>query len=374
MVKVKTYFFLSLKRKNNRGECPVYCRVAHDGNHRADFSTGIFLHPDEWDYKRGVPKNNTKQANARLNDIQQEIYAAILECERRNVYNPFEVLALYRRKTKQNVYTVLAVVEELLKTETPGEVTISKIRIASKQFVKLTGCVQIHNAIPETLKGFVNEASKTFAPTTVKKKMEFLKRIFVYSFNRGYTIKNPFAGFKMPPVPRLVPVQLTLEEIATIRKKQFDCKRLAQVRDLFLMQCYTGLSFSDLEFFNKSMIQNRKGQMYLIGERQKTKNKFMLPFTNAASDLAKKYNYRLPVLTNQRYNSYLKEIADVCGINKNLTTHVGRKTFAQMMIDKGFSGESVSLMMGHAHFNMTQKHYATISELRIENELLRMVG
>ncbi len=178
----------------------------------------------------------------------------------------------------------------------------------------------------------------------------------------------------MPAMPRLHHTQLSDQELQQLTQKQLHAKRLDQVRDLFLFQCYTGLSYSDLAQLRPDMVVERSGVKFLYGERKKTGNRFMLPFTPQAAAIADRYNYTLPMLTNQKYNAYLKEIADLCGIDKRLTTHVGRKTFAQIMINQGYTAESVSLMMGHASFNMTQKHYARISEVRIEREVLKMAS
>jgi len=371
MNNLRAYFYLSLKRINARGEAPVYCRVSLSQNIRSDFSTGIFLRPDEWDRKRCAPMDNAKCAIVRLSEIQKNVYAIISECENKSVYSPSEIVKKYRFASQKTVYSLVNVARELMCAERVSEESKRKLSIATSQFVNICGN-NLYGVTTETIRGFVNEASKTFSPVTVKKKLEFIKRVFTYAFNRGYILRNPFAGFRMPTLPRLVHVQLTDAELCALQKKELHCKRLDQVRDLFVLQCFTGLSYSDLVNFRREMMEARNGVLFLSGERSKTRNRFMLPMEPEAVSIAEKYNYALPVLSNQKYNAYLKEIADLCRITKKLTTHVGRKTFSQRMIDKGYSAEAVSFMMGHASFNMTQKHYGRIGEMRIEQEALKM--
>jgi integrase len=135
-----------------------------------------------------------------------------------------------------------------------------------------------------------------------------------------------------------------------------------------VFQCYTGFAYKDIFAFHRGIVTESKGVKYLDGKREKNGKPYYLPFFSEAQRIAEKYDYNFQNRSNQKYNSYLKEIADLCEIDKNLTSHVGRKTFAQRMVDVGYSAETISKMMGHVSFDMTQKHYARISEKRIENE------
>lgn len=368
-----TYFYMSRKRMNKKGECPIYCRIALSHTIRHDFSTGIFLSPHEWDAQRGKPIANTKEASLRLGEIERHVYKAVNTCEQKGVYVPVEVVREYKNASQKNVYTIESILAELAQEERMGAESKNKLLIAARQFVNVAGN-NIYSIMPENLRGAANEMDKTMSKATVVKKMEYVKRIFVYAFNRGYISRNPFAGFKLGAMPRLVHIQLTPQELSALELRHLPDGRLARVRDLFVFQCYTGLAFGDLCAFKPDMLSVRDGVTYLCGTRLKTGNGYMLPFHKKAAAIADKYNYALPVLTNQKYNAYLKEIADLCGIQKKLTTHVGRKTFSQRMIDEGYTAESVSYMMGHASFNMTQKHYGRIGELRIEKEVLKMAS
>jgi integrase len=180
--------------------------------------------------------------------------------------------------------------------------------------------------------------------------------------------------YKFPVIGKPVLIQLTAKELKTLQLHTFASDRLNFVKELFLFQCYTGLSYADLTQFSRSSIIGMHDIKYLKGERMKTGEEYFLPWTKEALAIAEKHNYCFRSLSNQKYNAYLKEVAQILGIDKKLTTHVGRKTFAQSMIDKGYSAEAVSKMMGHASFNMTQKHYGRIGEKRIEMEFLKLAS
>lgn len=196
----------------------------------------------------------------------------------------------------------------------------------------------------------------------------------MYADRNKFITSNPFANFIMPNLPKLSPIHLTEDEVKKIINRKFDSDRLNHVRDLFLMQCYTGLAFGDLFNFSRTMIEANGESLFIKGNRIKTENEFYLPFMKEAKQIAEKYDYNFRPISNQKFNEYLKEIAILCSIEKKISTHVGRKTFAQKMIDSGYTAESVSKMMGHASFTMTQKHYGRISQERIQKEVLKIAA
>ena len=151
-----------------------------------------------------------------------------------------------------------------------------------------------------------------------------------------------------------------------IANKDFGIDRLNQVRDLFVFAANTALSYCDLTSIRRDDIQYEGDVMYLKKKRGKTGVTYILPLNDTAIELLKKYNYELPVISNQRYNSYLKEIADICGIKKTLTTHLARHTAATLMLNAGLSIEVVSKILGHSNTKMTQ-HYAKLLDKTVIN-------
>lgn len=374
MNNLHVYFYMSRKRMNAKLEAPIYCRVALNQAVRKDFSTGVFLKLEEWDTNRGFPKGNAKAASDRLTRIQAELYKAVAQCERERKCHPEDVVSIYKLANTNHVYTIANTMQEMIAKEAISQEAAKKLTIAAQNFTALTKAHRLDQVKPDTLKLFEEKTKQLFSIVTIKKKIEYIKRILVFAVNSGYVPKSPFVGYKIPSAPRLDPVRLNSEELSQLQQKQLDCDRLRHIRDLFLFQCHTGLAYTDLTDFSRANISTIAGRAVLKGTRAKSAQPYCVPLSSVALAIAAKYDYRLPLLTNQKYNAYLKEIADLCGIAKRLTTHVGRKTFAQRMIDEGYSAESVSYMMEHANFNMTQKHYGRLSEERIMKEYLKIAA
>ncbi|WP_312824413.1 site-specific integrase [Epilithonimonas sp.] len=172
---------------------------------------------------------------------------------------------------------------------------------------------------------------------------------------------------------------LTKEEIQAIYDKEFASERLSQVRDIFLFSCYTGFAYVDVKKLSKSHINvGIDGDKWIFTNRQKTNTSTRVPLLPLAQELILKYeehpecvnlNVLFPVLSNQKMNSYLKEIANVCGINKELTFHIARHTFATTVtLSNGVPIESVSKMLGHTNIKTTQ-HYAKILDKKVSDDM-----
>lgn len=165
---------------------------------------------------------------------------------------------------------------------------------------------------------------------------------------------------------------MTENELKAIAEKSFSNKRIGEVRDIFIFCCYTGLAYADvLEITNENIVIGMNGKKQLNLKRTKTDTLVKVPLLPPALDIIKKYedhlfcNYTgrlLPVKSNQKHNAYLKEIAELCNVNKNLTTHTARHTFATLMLTYNISMESVSAMMGHTNIKTTQIYGKIIAE------------
>ena len=168
---------------------------------------------------------------------------------------------------------------------------------------------------------------------------------------------------------------LTLDEIETIENKEFKMPRLQHVRDLFIFSCYTGLAYADvMNLTSRNIVLGMDRERWIYTSRQKTESQVRVPLLPKALAVIEKYKddpqtvnsgYLLPHFSNQKLNSYLKEIADVCGIQKNLTFHLARHTFATTItLTNGVPIETVSKLLGHSSIKITQI-YAKVVENKI---------
>ncbi|SHG14428.1 Site-specific recombinase XerD [Salegentibacter echinorum] len=208
------------------------------------------------------------------------------------------------------------------------------------------------------------------------KYLAYLKKIVRVAVANGWLEKDPFYNFKLKR--QVIDREfLTKEEIIKIMEKQFSISRVEQVRDIFLFSCYTGLSYSDVSKLTSNDITiGIDGRQWIKVKRTKTKTLSSIPLLKIPEEIIQKYKdfenpkgTLLPIVSNQRTNSYLKEIADVCKIKKNLTFHMARHTFATTVtLSNGVPIESVSKMLGHRSLRTTQ-HYAKILDDKLSEDM-----
>lgn len=210
-----------------------------------------------------------------------------------------------------------------------------------------------------------------FAESTAANMLSKMRSIILYAINNGRIEKDPFRGIRINK--RLKDVEfLSNEELDRIRQKQMPNERLERVKDLFLFQCFTALSYCDMASLVPEDFQgNDLGQIFIRKYRAKTKVEFCTILLKDAKAIAKKYGFQLPLLSNQRYNGYLKEIAAICKIDKDLHSHIGRHTAACYLLNKGVSIEIVSRILGHSNTRMT-RHYAKLLDESVFVELKRI--
>ena len=192
---------------------------------------------------------------------------------------------------------------------------------------------------------------------TAIQKMKHLKKILRMAVEEGYISVSPFKMTLKNEQKEVNP--LTLDELRKIKNKNISLYRLAKVRDMFIFECYTGLAFTDMvNLRSENIVVDTKGNEWIIKSRQKTKIQSTIPLLPIAKEILMKYQDELPTLTNQKYNGYLKELGDICGIKKNLHSHLARHTFATILLNSGVDMVSVSKILGHANSRITEKVYA----------------
>ena len=189
--------------------------------------------------------------------------------------------------------------------------------------------------------------------------MRKLKTILIYAIHEGYISTNPIT-FKFHK-DKVKKDPLTLDEVRRIRTKDLGSERVENIRDLFILQCYTGLAFRDMSSLSKKDIKiDKDGKEWIVKERIKTGVPAFIPILPVVKEILVKYNYHLPTLTNQKYNSYLKEIQEICGIKKTLHSHLARHTCGTLLLNAGVDMLTVSKVLGHSSTKTTEAVYAKL--------------
>jgi integrase len=213
---------------------------------------------------------------------------------------------------------------------------------------------------------------------TSMKYLSNFKKIVNICIKSGWLDRDPFVGFKMAKREVERPF-LVDEELNRIIEKTFLMPRMSQVRDIFIFCCYTGLAYADVEKLTREEITTGiDGEKWIWTSRQKTESTTRIPLLPPALEILDRYKddpqclikkRLLPVLTNQKMNTYLKEIADACNITKKMTFHTARHTFATTVtLTNGVPIETVSKMLGDRNLKTTQ-HYAKILDLKVSEDM-----
>lgn len=244
--------------------------------------------------------------------------------------------------------------------------------VRDRFFAHISSKKQVTEITNAVVSSFYADLASKYEDSTSGGMMTRLKTVVKFAISNGKLQKDPFAEIKINKGEKEVEF-LTETELKVIRMKKLHNERLEKVRDLFLFQCFTGLAYVDLAELTKEDYQkNDLGQIYIRKKRSKTGVVFTTVLLEDAIKIAEKYDYELPVLSNQKYNTYLKEIQDICGIKKPLHTHIGRHTCATYLLNKGLSIDIVAKVLGHSNTKQT-KHYARLLDETVFEEIKKAI-
>jgi Site-specific recombinase XerD len=210
------------------------------------------------------------------------------------------------------------------------------------------------------------------APATLNKRHNAFRSYIKIAIYHDLCKKDPYFEFKMPSKKSKDPTYLEEVEIQQIINWKPVNEKLEKVKDLFILQCFTGLAYIDICGFDKATLKEISGVKILDGKRIKTGIRFTTVLLNEAKTILKKYDYELPIITNQKYNDYLKLLGAGVGIKKQLTTHVARHTFATYLLNKDVPIKTVSRAMGHSSVRMTE-HYAQLLGKKVIKDMERLL-
>lgn len=241
-------------------------------------------------------------------------------------------------------------------------------KVRTQQIERFIIHYELHNAPPEifahpsTLENLIRFflVALQFSHETVRKlQLYFLEILGEYRlYFPQIIVPKPV---KLPRREAKEFTYLDESELQMIAVHQFRSDRLQRVADLFLIQCYTGISYVDLNQINRNNVISSGKYQVIIGRRQKTGTVFKVPMIAQVRRIVNKYNWTLPQISNQKYNAYIKEIAEIVGIEKPITTYTARRTAAMYYLEKTGTYEVPAQVLGHSSTAITEKYYAQYS-------------
>ncbi len=387
----RVLFYLRKNYVNREGKTSIMIRVTVNSV-RVQFSSKIDIEPHLWSVEtsRAIGKSaEIKRINEDLDRIKLALSNHYRDIADREVTVTAEKVRNAFLGVTTKGETILQIFDkhidscEKLVGISNSQSTLQKYRVTRKrvfEFISHRYKVSDMN-IKEVSHMFITDFEQYLLvkancnPNTTGKFLQFFKRIIIIARNNGWLHHDPFANYKI----KLKSVDrgfLDTEEIAAIAQKEFVSERLDQVRDIFLFSCFCGLAYIDMKNLTAENIRKSfDGNMWIITKRQKCDTPVNVPLLTIPMMILEKYkgklpkNKILPIISNQKTNQYLKEIANVCGIKKNLTFHLARHTFATTTtLSRGIPIETVSKMLGHTNIKTTQI-YARITNNKISEDM-----
>ncbi|MDQ0067340.1 site-specific integrase [Chryseobacterium lathyri] len=392
--KVSVLFYAKKSKAKSNLCVPVYLRITVNGK-RAEFSTGKTVEASKWSSEMSRLKGNSEEART-TNKYFDVLLSKILEIERNLIlsgesFDAMDIRNLLTGKQETERYLIsifqehnnrmekLIGKEYALATLKNYKTCLSHLKKFLWNFFKKSdiNIKKIEPAFLNDFDFFLRTVAKCNNNSTVKHSKN-LAKILKICYHNNWIEKDLVVYYK-GKFNEVTANFLTEEEIKTMQDKDFSGQGLNLVRDIFIFSCYTGLAYIDIYNLTKEHISTGiDGNLWIMTNRQKTSTISNIPLLPISEEIIRKYENHpltleagklLPVYTNQKINEYLKTIADNCEINKKLTFHAARHTFATTVtLGNNVSMESVSKMLGHKSIKTTQ-HYAKILDKQVSEDM-----
>lgn len=347
------FWLLNSRISKKTGEAPVMVRITVDGK-RAELATGKKIHPEKWNVNSGRMRGNTEEArifNRHLANIQLKIEKIFdrLSDEKQFISSQ-AIKSIYQGKSvKQHLLVELfkyhnsQIEGQIGKGYSKGTLLRFETTLKhTKDFIKVhlgKEDVNLHELKYDFITEFEYflKTNKGISHNTAMRYLKIFKKIVLIAVKNEWIDRDPFSRYRMT-MKEVKKGYLTKDELKEIYDKEITVERLEHVRDIFLFCCYTGLSYADVRKLTPDHIsKGLDGEYWIFVDRTKTGSSSNVPLLPIAAEIMNKYKEHpmvvnsgslLPVISNQKMNAYLKELATLCKINKNITFHMARHTFA----------------------------------------------
>ncbi|GHC46684.1 transposase [Ulvibacter litoralis] len=379
---------------NQSNKCALRCRITFLKK-RKEFSTGLFINPDYWDGKkqRVKPSDQSEYLNSQLSLINQNLNQAFLFLQVKGTsFNVLDIYNQYKGEAPKDELCVMEVynlhsdrIKRLIGIDIKL-VTYQKYLESGKHLQDfIMHKFKTKDILLKALKSnFLGEyeyylkTEKKLAQSTLNKAIQRFKKVLKFAIAEEYLNRDPFLLFSYKTVRKEI-IFLSEEELRRLERYQFRIDRIGMIRDLFVFCCYTGLAYKEMASLKKSdIIKEFDDNLWLSIRRSKTGKTYKVPLLPQALLILYRYDkdhseYIFNNISNQRFNSYLKEIADFVGIKKNLTHHMARKTFAStVLLYNDVPMEIVSELLGHSSMKITQASYGKVVQKRVSEEMIKL--
>lgn len=371
---MKINFMIRPSKVKKDGTCTLEAVVSVKGQRQTIFLERS-VHPKQWNQKK--QRSKQQEINDYLDSVITRFYNIETTLIRDNNLSLYTLIDMYRNGDRRNA--TLWDICNLFLGEYEKKVKVGEIvKPTLIKYQTILGYVARYLKSINRSDILITDVNQTFCEglkvymlghltnNTTFKYIKMFKKVLNFAVDSGYLIRNP-CMVKMKR-EKLEYHPLTIEQINAIRSKAIQNDRLSKVRDLFVFQCYTGMAYIDMATLSRNDIKDDK----IIKYRQKTNVKSIIPLFDVTKEILQRYDYTLPVLSNQKYNSYLKELGDVCNIPQSLHSHLARHTMATIMLNNGISLPSIAKTLGHSNTRITEDIYAEMLDKTVVEEVMNL--
>ena len=388
-MKIKILFYIRKNHRNRFGAHAIMIKIGFHGSYSSMGSIGMQVLQEHWDPRNKKVKGKSQQAlgvNQKVRFVESELIkigAEVPMCDD----SLYKVKDIYLGKALTKSDSFFKHFDKFLddlKVQIGKGKTLTTYQnylVTRKHFADF---LQEYRGRKDIAPGELDQmmindfdiylrTKLSMKQNSASKTVRFLKTVVLWMIRCGAIERDPFTNYRFQ-WKQASRDFLSEEELTSIMEKKFVTPRLEAVRDIFIFSCFTGLAYIDIDNLKASDIVTMNGERWIVTSRHKTGVSCNIPLLEVPQKILQKYEGKdkkgrlLPILSNQKMNAYLKEIADVCGIEKNLTCHVARHTFATLMLSLGVSMESVSRMLGHTNIKTTQI-YARITNQKVSKDM-----
>ena len=388
-------FWADLKKEIN-GEVLIYARVTVNGK-RTNISTKKKINISLWNPEKKKAMGTTmeeKQVNLYIDQVKAQLFQCYQDLKFKGELITAELIKANFNGESENYKTLqnlidyhsrkiqgtlsLGTVRNFSITESYIKKYLDKVFKTSDIYLRRLDYKFICDFESYLYTYWPKGHPKAMGHNTVMKHIQRFRKMVTLAFHMEWLDKDPFIRWK-PTWEKREREFLSENELSNIETYHFPIERLDRVRDLFVFSCYTGISYADIMNLTPDNIHKGiDGQNWIMTQRQKTKTPVKVPLLDKAAEVISKYQNHpmtqitetlLPVITNEKLNLYLKEVAEACGITKNLTFHMARHTFATTVtLSNGVPIETVSKLLGHTKIATTQI-YARVIERKVSDDM-----
>ena len=392
---LKILFLLDKVKSNKQGNAPIRCRLTFNKK-RKIFSTGLFINPKHWYSKLQLakpPSEENNHTNTQLSLIKQKVNQAFLFLQVNNpeftlddIFNQYKGVPTKKEIGLVEVYNlylqrIKRLIDKEIKLVTYRKYEESLTHL--KDFIKWnckSSDVKINALKPNFITDYEYflKVEKNLQISTLNKAIQRFRKVLSYGISQNHLDKDPFTFYKAKRLKKEV-IFLDNIELTNLENHVFEIKRVKQIRDLFIFCCYTGLGFSEMRNLKTThIVKGFDSELWLDIKRNKIQKNYRVPLLPKAKEIVEIYqsdisDYVFPKMSNPKFNAYLKEIADIVGIKKNLTHHVARKTFAStVLLYNDVPMEIVSELLGHSKMSTTQEYYGKIVQKKVSEVMIKL--